>query len=209
VDSLDPRGEVVTVLTKSRKVEVAMTPTRIRIRTVAALALVIAAHAGCGRGPLEPDPVRLGEPIQTDRVRYAARVVRGSGPPTEYAFTAVASYTNESSSDVHLDRCFAHSEGPLHHVVMAGSASGRTSAYSGFWACVDHDDPIVVRAGATRVDTLRLTAPQGWDPQTRTPAGEMAGPMRLAYPARVCPRPGECTRIDAIQSNVFVVERRR
>ncbi len=54
------------------------------------------------------------------------------------------------------------------------------------WACVGHENQIVVEPGGARVDTLRIRGPDSWDGRTGVPSGSLEGSFRLAYQAGSC-----------------------
>ena len=159
----------------------------------------------------EPSPVRLGESVQTDSLRYAAVYVGGQNPHRRYGFTVVSTYMNRTTQTLYLQRCDPDSPHPLYGVQSMGPAGSGAAAYSQVWACVGHTNQIAVTPGATRVDTLQITGPNsrnGLPPHE--PYGELEGRFRLRYNVHTCAGDGYCPAPDSLQiSNVFEVRLQR
>jgi hypothetical protein len=148
----------------------------------------------------EPLPIRL----RTDRAAYTASLSGGEGFYRTYRFTLVAQFTNGMSDPVYLERCYPTT--PYPEYAIASDAVGRESAYNPVWACVGHDAPIMVLAGETRTDTLRVTGPNSWDGRTNEAFGDLAGRFRLSYVVGSCRAVSDCELPQAVQSNDFDVQ---
>ena len=172
--------------------------------TISVVTLLVLG-TGCARVPSEPADVT---PLVTDRSSYAATYEGGDGTYRRYGFTVIARYTNSSSAPVYLGRCYPTSPHPSVGVALVeASGTGRESAYSPIYACVGHDQQIVVSPGAVRTDTLHLVGPNAYNGITKEPYGVLAGPMRLSYQVSACPGDGGCagTAPSRQYSNAFEV----
>src|SRR5438105_11358060 len=146
------------------------------------LLLTLLAFAACEHTPTELDPG--GGLLVTDAGAYVARHERGTGGYAEYGFTVVARFTNTTSRTLYLENCFPDAKGPTFGVALVDPpADAFGSAYSPFWACVGVDlaHMVVVRPGATRVDTIHVVGPTAVDGITQRPLGAFDGRMRLVY----------------------------
>ena len=142
--------------------------------------------------------------LRTDRAAYSARPIGGEGPYRTYAVTVVAQFTNGMSQPVYLQRCYPETPYPIYGIVAA--EEGREAAYDPAWACVGHDLPIVVSAGQTRTDSLRIAGPNAWDGRTKEPIGNLVGRFRLSYVVGTCPSVTGCELPGPIrESNEFEV----
>jgi len=151
------------------------------------------------------DPAQTG--LATDRASYVARYESGQGTYRQFTFTVVARFTNHTAGTLYLGRCYPDSPHPIYGVELVdASRSAWGSAFGPAWACVGHDDQIAVAAGETRVDTLQLRGPNGWDGRTGEVFGVMDGAMRLVYHVQECRGDGACpsARLDG-RSNAFTV----
>jgi hypothetical protein len=168
--------------------------------------------AACGSPPppREAGDQVTGEALRTDRTEYVARRVRGSAPHTRYAFTLIARYTNRTGAPVYLSNCFPDSRSPMFNFVVAGAHGTERSAYDPAWACVGHDNQIVVQPGAARIDTFYISGSTAWNGRTGAPIGELEGRLRLMYYAQSCPGEMGCPLPDSLQrSNEFEVRIRQ
>ncbi len=166
----------------------------------------ILALAGCASGsgsPTGPDSGDLR--LSTDRTSYTAALLGDPGTFEEHGFTLIATFTNDGSSPVYLDRCFPDTSIPIYSVRLIDSSDPSGSAYSPFWACVGHDQQILVPPGSTRTDTLLLLGPNARDGATKEPLGALSGEMRLSYRVQSCPGDGQCLIQDAGLSPAFSV----
>jgi hypothetical protein len=141
--------------------------------------------------------------LRTDRAAYSATLIGGEGPYRTYAATVVARFTNGMSRPVYLQRCYPETPYPIYGIVSA--AEGREAAYNPSWACVGHDLPIVVSAGDTRTDSLRIAGPNAWDGHTKEPFGDLAGRFRLSYAVSTCRAVSGCELRGRGESNEFEV----
>ena len=146
--------------------------------------------------------------LHTGRAQYTAHYERGEGNYRQYGFDVVATFDNQSDRTVYLNRCYPDSRNPTYGVRRAdgkGEWENRP-AYNPVWACVGTKNPIAISAGETRVDTLHLEGPNGWDGVTGEPHGVMEGRFHLHYEASSCPEPVGCELADSLAlSNAFEV----
>lgn len=154
----------------------------------------------CGCSPVPP-PL-----ITTDRDAYTATHVRDEGTYRQYGFTLIARFQNRTGDAIYLDRCYPDASRPIYGVELLGATRPLESGYDPVWACVGHDNPIVVQPGAERVDTLRITGPTSWDGRTGEAMGRLEGRFRLVYQASSCPREARCPLPEEMRrSNPFEV----
>lgn len=160
--------------------------------------------------PAEPVLQRGDEPIQTDDLEYTARQSqRDRFPDPEYAFTLVARFENRSPAPIYLARCASNSPHPIYWLERIAQEDALDTSYNRAWACVGHDQPIVVEPRQVRMDTLHLSGPNMVDGHTGVPHGSPTGLHRLYYEAASCPGMVECRLpADAVGSNVFRVHAR-
>jgi hypothetical protein len=169
--------------------------------------LLFSAVVACGApvatsGDVTAD--RSGEvTLRTDRAAYSATPIGGEGPYRTYAATLVAQVTNGMSRPVYLQRCYPETPYPIYGIVSA--EEGREAAYNPAWACVGHDLPIVVSAGYTRTDSLRIAGPNAWDGRTKEPFGDLVGRFRLSYAVGTCRAVSGCELPGRTESNEFEV----
>lgn len=165
------------------------------------LAGVALALAGCL--PTDACGCTLVPPVAltTDRTEYTATPLEGEGDYRVYGFRVVARFTNWSGAPVYLDRCHPRDPRPMFGVRLRTGAPGLQSGYDPAWACVGHDDPIVVRPGATRTDTLLIRGPNAWDGSTAQPLGVLEGEFQLTYTARTCRSDTGCELPDGMSAS--------
>jgi hypothetical protein len=145
-----------------------------------------------------------GQWLTTDATAYTPTPVdTGPGSP-RFQVTVVATFTNRASTPIHLSRCYPDNPTPIYGVDVLGRRDDERSAYDPSWACVGHGKPIRVMSGASRVDTLHLSAPVGR--RGGSPLGAIAGRMRLRYAIEGCGGNGVCHLLPGVEvSNVFEV----
>lgn len=191
-----------------------LSPFRFRLSL---LAVLVAGTEGCGLagesvGPEDSafeasGPDRNGEALQTDALAYTAVYRSGEAPYRMYGFRIVATFTNRLTVPVFLGRCFPYSPTPIFGIQLVGDtagAGGWGSIYSRAWACVGHDQQLIVAPGATRVDTLDMLGPMAW--QGGVPLGTFDGRLRLVYGVSTCPGDGGCPGAREFEaSNAFDV----
>ena len=139
---------------------------------VASLALLASACAS----PTEALP---GVVVETDATSYVAEALPGTPPRTQYAFRVIVRTTNGSRMPVRLGRCNPESAGPIFGVELHPESAGTRSAFSPVWGCVGGVEPIEIRPGAARVDTLILQGPTVVNGVTGEPVGVAEGTMVL------------------------------
>jgi hypothetical protein len=148
----------------------------------------LAALVACGTPvPTSGDVVadQFGQvTLRTDGVAYQASPAGGEGPYHRHSVTLVAQLSNEMPGPLYLQRCYPDTPYPVYGVLAA--EEGRGAAYDPVWACVGHDTPIVVLAGQTRTDSLRILGPNAWDGRTNQPLGDLVGRFRLSYRVGTC-----------------------
>lgn len=155
--------------------------------------------------PAEPVLQRGDEPIQTDHLEYTARSQRDRSFP-KYTFTLVARLENRSPAPIYLARCASNSPHPIYWLGRIAQEDTLDTSYNRAWACVGHDQPIVVEPRQVRMDTLHLSGPNMADGHTQVPHGSPTGLHRLYYEAGSCPEILECRL--AVGSNIFRVHAR-
>ena len=170
--------------------------------------LLFASLVACGAPVDSSDELTAGQSsqltLQTDRAAYSASLSGGEGPYRTYAVTVVARLTNRTSRPVYLQRCYPDTPYPIYAIVSA--EEGREPAYNPVWACVGHDQPIVVLAWHTRIDSLRISGPNTWDGLTNKPLGDLVGRFRLSYSVFTCPSVRGCEVAGRVgESNDFEV----
>ena len=139
---------------------------------VASLALLASACVS----PTEalPDVV-----VETDATSYVAEALPGTPPQTQFAFRVIVRTTNGSRRPVRLGRCNPESAGPIFGVELHPEAAGARSAFDPVWGCVGGVEPIEIRPGAARVDTLTIQGPTVVNGVTGEPVGFAEGTMVL------------------------------
>lgn len=159
--------------------------------------------AACAQDVTGPD--RAGEPLQTEKVSYEARVVGGSGNYTQYGFTVVATFRNLMDQTVYLGRCYPDSPTPIYGIVAVDTDDDWGAAYSPGWACVGHDQEFAIAPGGTRTDTLHISGPNAWDGHTKEPFGVLEGRFRIIYDVRLCRDCATLAPVEMGRSNLFDV----
>ena len=153
------------------------------------IGFLLVALVGCGSPVTTPGELTTDESgqvtLRTDREAYIASPVGGEVPYRTYEFTLVAQFTNGMSRSVYLQRCYPDTPYPIYGIASAEEEGGE-AAYNPTWACVGHDVPIMVLAGMTRTDTLRIMGPNAWDGHTNQPFGDLVGRFRLSYMVGTC-----------------------
>jgi hypothetical protein len=143
-----------------------------RYRILAGLALAV------GVSCRDASPTGPGRSfLSTDATRYTATSI-GSGQVT---LTVVTRYENSADTAVILNRCTPTAPYPIYFVELISPADGEGAAYNPGWACVGHNQQLVVPAGAVRTDTLTLRGPNSYDSRTQRFLGVLAGTFRLSY----------------------------
>ena len=149
--------------------------------------------AGCNAarpaGPAPTDPF-----LRTDRRAYVAHPIREGGRLQQYGFTVVARFTNPTADTVFLAREFPRGPHPVYSVDPVRRRDLWGSAYNFARPSVGYDHEIAVPPGATRVDTLRLGGPNGFDGRTGEGFGQLEGLVRLSYELYACRRFAACPR---------------
>jgi len=145
--------------------------------------------------------------LTTNDTTYVASREAGGGPVVRYGFNLVARYHNPTKSPIYLARCVASSKMPLYDVQLVQGTRSSGSAYSPVWSCAAHAKQIVVKPGATRVDTLAISGPATWSGLTKKAIGVLEGRFRLGYSPQSCPGDGKCAIVaDSLRySNEFSV----
>lgn len=115
-------------------------------------------------------------------------------------FTIVARFENKSQFPVHLRRCRPDSPTPIYSFRLLDSDDSWGSAYNHAWACTGHSRHILVPAGASRIDSIRVRGPNVF--QNNQVLGLLSGNHQIVY--EVTPCCGAEERL--VYSNMFVVE---
>lgn len=142
-------------------------------RSPAVLAL-FAAIAACDNNLAAPSPQPT---LLTDSASYTAIPIGAS----QVIVKVVTRFTNPTAKSDTLARCFPTSPHPIFSVSLVSPANTEGAAYNPAWACVGHDNDIVVGAGETRVDTLTLHGPNAYDNSTERYLGSLEGTFRINY----------------------------
>lgn len=165
---------------------------RVRWSTCGAI-LGIAGTSGCRDATgVVPDVSVL-----TDASSYVAAVVPGSTLVAQYSFEVVVRTENRSSAPVLLHRCFENSVQPMYDILLVDAPPGARSAYMVAWGCPASPSPLILLAGAARLDTLRFHGATRLDGPAGAPIDAFEGRMRITYASS--PR--------QLQSNTFTVSR--
>ncbi len=155
----------------------------------------------CGREPTRPG---LRANLTSDRTSYIA-TSSGTGAASNYIFTVIARYANESDVTIYLPKCTASDLHPIVGVeAVAGDVEPPPSALPG--ACTG-TAPFSIAPGEVRTDTLSLVVPGA-------PAvgnGVYAGPPQIRaeffYIASTCSDGGTCpVPFEARTSNVVTIQ---
>lgn len=117
--------------------------------------------------------------VETDATSYVAAPVPGTPPRTLYAFRVIVRTTNRSLQSVHFGRCNPESDVPIFGVELHPESADSRSAFDPIWACVGNAQPIEIRPGAVRVDTLIIQGPTVVNGVTGEPIGVAEGSMVL------------------------------
>lgn len=145
--------------------------------------------------------------LTTNRYLYMAEYLEGEEPFRRYEFRIAVKFKNRTDDTLYLDRCLIDSPYPKFGIGLVNSHKG--SAYSRFWACIEHGEDFRVLPGAVRRDTLSITGPNEWD-QHGNVVGVMEGRHRLSYFARSCKEKSQgvdCSVPDSlVQSNIFELQ---
>ena len=137
------------------------------------------SFVGCRENPIGPLPTTL----VTDAATYSAAVGDPIGAARHHSFTVIARFTNTSRHTVHLSRCFHDTPYPIYYIDTVNRIP--EAAYSPSWGCVG-GNYFDVAPGASRVDTLPITAPWAFDGRTGEPFGVFEGDFVLIYPMYAC-----------------------
>ncbi len=128
---------------------------------------------------VSPTGALPGVVVETDATSYVAEPLPGTPPRTQYAFRVIVRTTNGSLEPVRLGRCNPESAGPIFGVELHPESAGTRSAFSPVWGCVGGVQPIEIRPGAVRVDTLTIQGPTVVNGVTGEPVGVAEGTMLL------------------------------
>ena len=149
------------------------------MRSLRSLSPVVTGLSLFASACASPTGTLPGVAVVTDATSYVAEPVPGTPPDTHYAFRVIVRTTNSSKQPVHLGRCNSQSAGPIFGVVLHPESADAFSAYDPAWACVGGAQPIVIRPGSVRVDTLIVQGPRGFNGVTGEPLGVAEGTMSL------------------------------
>lgn len=149
------------------------------MRVIHKLSLLTVALACLACDGSDPTGADAGLEITTDATNYVAQVVPGTAPRTQYSFRIIVRTTNRSPSVVGLSRCRSSSRTPIYSVNTDADSGVRLAAYSPIWACVGGHTPLMIWPGGTRVDTLFVRGPNGFDGLTGQGSGETTGLMSI------------------------------
>jgi hypothetical protein len=151
--------------------------------------------------------------LQTDQSDYIAKYEKTTDKVRIYKFTIIARFENGSKEPVYLDRCYPDTPYPLYSISAIESGEAKESAYQPVWACVGHDNPIVVQPGEIRTDKFDILGPSFWRSDTGTFDGLLEGNASLVYGVRFCReqpvfdgsgRPDKCKRSETyVKSDFF------
>lgn len=134
--------------------------------------------------------------MRTDASSYVAAVVPGGASPPQYSFEVVVRTENRSSSPVELGRCFSSDARPMYGILLVDGPTDARSAYQTAWGCPASPSPLILPAGAARLDTLQFRGVA----RANEPAGALIealeGRMRITFSSP-----------HQLQSNSFTVSR--
>jgi hypothetical protein len=164
---------------------------RVRWSTCGAI-LVIAWLPGCR----EATGVESGVSMRTDASSYVAVTVASNALVTMYSFDVVVRTENRSSSPVELHRCFSSDVRPMYGILLVDGPTDTRSAYQVAWGCPASPSPLILLAGAARLDTLQFRGVARANEPASAPIEALEGRMRITFSS---PRP--------LQSNSFTVSR--
>lgn len=167
--------------------------------------LFVSIVTACARKP----ELDMNEPahlsVTTDKHVYVAEPFHYARPWHTYRYRAniVTTFRNTSSKPVFLQRCYPRDTKPMFELLPV-VADDSWDNYSTNWACVGHDQQIVVLPGGMRVDTLTIEGPNGHS-STGKVFGRIEGTFRIGLLARECPDE-LCALVDSLRfSNSFKV----
>jgi hypothetical protein len=163
------------------------------------LVMIVGAAAGCFHGAPVAREQSGALTVTTDAKKYLGEPFHYARPWRTYRYRAdiVTRIRNRSANSVFLARCYPHDRTPMFELVpVAADESWRN--WGTVWACVGNSNPIEVRPGETRIDTLSIEGPDG-----RGSGGEIFG--RLDGTFRIGLRAHECQdeRCGLIDSSRF------
>jgi len=115
--------------------------------------------------------------LRTDSARYTAT----TGGFSLLSVRLITTYRNPADTTVTLERCTPTTPYPIYFVQLIAPASPEGAAYNPDWACVGHNNPIVVAPRAVRTDTIILHGPTAFDNTTGKYVGVIAGTFRISY----------------------------
>ncbi len=162
------------------------------VATVTSLSLL--SLTGCSEifGPAE----RLS--IQTDQDHYEAMPIGQE----RYAFSMVLRTENRGRRTVYLDRC-----GSAGRLIYGIAGESEPSAYNPVWACTGNNNPIRLRPGEFRVDTLQVNGPSGSTGHAGEPFGALEGRSQAWLRFRTCADVTRCAGSEETEgSNFFTVK---
>jgi hypothetical protein len=113
--------------------------------------------------------------LTTDSASYTANPIGYNSAEVR----VVTLLRNNSDGAITLDRCYPTTPYPIFGVGLVSPANKEGAAWSPNWACVGHNNPIVVAAHSTRTDTLILRAPNAADGVTGRPFGAFSGKFQI------------------------------
>lgn len=134
--------------------------------------------------------------MRTDASSYVAAVVPSGAPLTQYSFEVVVRTENRSSSPVELHRCFSNDVRPMYGILLVDGPTNARSAYQVAWGCPASASPLILLAGAARLDTLRFFGVARPNVPAGAPIEALEGRMRITF-----------TSPHQLQSNTFTVSR--
>jgi hypothetical protein len=172
------------------------------------IAFVVAGAGWSACRQVSAPSIRPGVPspgvITTDSTVYTAKSSGGSS----YRVQVIVRYANSTSGRLYLASCLPNDKTPMYVVGLLDQVDKEGAAWNPIWACTGHDQRIFVEAGATRVDTFQLFAPNATDGITGRAFGVFAGRFRLGLRPQTCPTDGGCGAVaDSLRlSNDFYIQ---
>jgi hypothetical protein len=154
--------------------------------------LVIAGLSGCR----EATGVVSDVSMRTDSSSYVAAMVASNTSVAMYSFDVVVRTENRSSSPLELHRCFSNDVRPMYGILLVDGPTDTRSAYQVAWGCPASPSPLILLAGAARLDTLQFRGVARANEPASAPIEALEGRMRITFSS---PRP--------LQSNSFTVSR--
>ncbi|WP_234572202.1 hypothetical protein [Rhodohalobacter sp. 614A] len=144
--------------------------------------------------------------FQTDQSSYTAEVLENF-PPAFYGFTLIARFENKTNQTLYLNRCDVDSSHPRYVFKLHLTENPQSPAHNIIFACAGHNNPITVKSGSVRIDTLDVRSPQMWDHATKEPIGIFEGTFQLVYDVWTCKTGDRCDLPDSLStSNEFEVQ---